>query len=46
MKLIQYLDQLKIDNENILILKNVTAKILINNYGTFFIKSGKANIIN
>ena len=29
-------------SENVLILNDVTAKILINNYGTFFIKSGKA----
>ena len=30
------------NNENILILNNVTAKILIFNYGTFLIESGKA----
>ena len=29
-------------NENILILEDVTAKIIIKNYGTFLIKSGKA----
>ena len=29
-------------SENVLILKDVTAKILINDYGTFLIKSGKA----
>ena len=29
-------------NENVLILENVTAKILVFNYGTFFIESDKA----